>query len=62
MSSNDNEPPVFTVLDLCKRWKCDRHAVLKLIHEDRLRAFRIGKRAFRIALLEVVKYERSKAA
>ena|GEM_PF-6733885 len=62
MSSNDNEPAVFTVSDLCRRWKCDRHAVLKLIHADRVRAFKVGKRAFRITLHEVLKHERSKAA
>jgi len=62
MSSNDNEPAVFTVTDLCKRWKCDRHTVLDLIHDGHIKAFKLGKRAFRVTLHEVTKHERSKAA
>jgi excisionase family DNA binding protein len=55
-SSNDNSP-VYTVTELCKRWKCDRHSILDAIREGRLRAFKIGKRAYRIALPEVLRYE-----
>jgi excisionase family DNA binding protein len=61
MSSNDNHP-VLTVTDLCKRWKCDRHGVLDLIHAGKLKAFRIGKRAYRVALPEVMRYELDRAA
>jgi len=57
VSSNDNEPAVFTVTDLCKRWKCDRHTVLDLIHAGRLQAFKLGKRAFRVSLPAVRAYE-----
>ncbi len=57
MSSNDNEAAVLTVTDLCKRWKCDRHTVLDLIHAKKLKAFKLGKRAYRLALIEVQRYE-----
>ncbi len=64
MSSNDNEPAVFTVTDLCKRWKCDRHTVLDLIHANKLTAFKLGKRAYRITFVAICQYElvRDKAA
>lgn len=61
MSSNDNAP-VFTVRDLMSRWRCTRKSVLDKIHAGELAAFRIGKRAFRVALIEVQRLESGKAA
>ncbi len=56
MSSNDNDA-VLTVTDLMSRWKCTRKSVLDKIHAGQLYAFRIGKRAYRVALVEVKRYE-----
>lgn len=61
-ATNDNTHPVLTVTELCRRWKCDRHSILDAIREGRLNAFRIGKRAYRVALPEVLRYELAKAA
>ncbi len=58
--TNDNmhdNLPVYTLSDLCKRWKCDRHSILDAIHDGRLKAFRLGKRSYRVALPEVLRYE-----
>jgi len=46
-----------TVRDLMARWKCTRKSVLEAIRGKRLAAFRIGKRAFRVTLDEVKRYE-----
>lgn len=48
---------VLTVTELCDRWKCTRKTVLDLIHAGRLRAFRLGARSFRVALVEVLRWE-----
>lgn len=56
MTANDNDP-VLTVTELCRRWKCDRHGILDAIRDGRLHAFRIGKRAYRVPLPEVLRYE-----
>lgn len=55
---------VFTVAELCVRWKCDRKSVLAKIANGSLRAFRIGERAYRITAAEVLRVEqgRGKAA
>lgn len=50
-------PAVLTVSELCKRWKCARNTVLDLIHAGGLRAFKIGKRSYRVAIVEVERYE-----
>ena len=55
-TSNDNDQ-VFTVTELMARWKAARKTVLALIHEERLRAFRLGERAYRVTLAEVLRYE-----
>ena len=51
-------PEIMTVSDLCKRWRCTRRSVLAKIHSGELRAFRIGERAFRIQLAEVLRFEK----
>jgi hypothetical protein len=59
MSSNDNQA-VLTVSELCERWKCTRKIVLARIHDDgprKLHAFRIGDRAYRVAMSEVLRWE-----
>ncbi len=53
---NDNKP-VLTVNDLCERWGCTRKSVLEAIHEGRLRAFKVGKRVYRVSFAELVRYE-----
>jgi len=57
-------PAVFTVAELCARWKCDRKSVLARIRSGTLGAFRIGERAYRIPIAEVLRVEqgRGKAA
>lgn len=67
MSANENgtyDPtaPVLTVRDLMARWKCTRKSVLEAIHAHGLAAFRIGKRAFRVTLAEVMRYEQTRSA
>ena len=57
MSSNDNEPAVLTVTELCKRWKCSRRSVLDSIHAGKLDAFQLGERAYRIRMEEVQRIE-----
>jgi len=52
-----NDEAVFTVSELCKRWKCDRHTVLTAIKDGRLDAFRLGKRTFRIRASAVLQVE-----
>ncbi len=62
MSSNDNA--ILTVTELCKRWKCSRRSVFDLIHAGKLDAFRLGERAYRVRIEEVLRVElnRGKAA
>lgn len=54
--------PVLTVPELCARWRCARRTVIEAIHADKLKAFRLGKRVYRIALIEVERYERVRDA
>jgi excisionase family DNA binding protein len=61
VSANDNDA-VLTVSELCARWKCTRKSVLDLIHEGRLHAFRLGKRSYRVALVEVLRWELERKA
>jgi excisionase family DNA binding protein len=62
-SSNTNttetDPPVLTVSDVMRRWRCARATVLEAIHAGRLVAFRVGLRAYRVRLDEVERYERT---
>jgi excisionase family DNA binding protein len=63
MSSNENHA-VLTVTELCQRWKCSRRSVLDSIRAGKLDAFRLGERAYRIRMEEVLRVElnREKAA
>lgn len=55
--SDSNVPAVFTVAELCVRWKCNRKSVLARIAAGKLRAFRVGERAYRIPADEVLRVE-----
>ena len=55
---NDNIPAVFTVSELCSRWKCNRKTILAKINSGELVAFRVGERAYRVAASEVLRLER----
>ncbi len=57
-----NDDTVFTLTELCRRWKCDRHGILGAIHAGKLRAFRLGKRTYRVSAAEVVRYELAEQA
>lgn len=57
-----NGDTVLTVNELAERWRCDRRTVTAAIHAGRLNAFRTGRRVYRIALAEVERFERTKAA
>ena len=50
---------VLTITELCHRWRCTRHSVLDKIHAGELKAFRIGKRTYRVALAEVLRIEQA---
>lgn len=52
-----SEDSIYTVTELCARWKCDRHTILDLIREGRLAAFKLGKRAYRVTLSAVLQHE-----
>lgn len=54
---SDTTEAVLTVNDLMVRWKSTRKSILEAIKEGRLRAFRVGKRVFRVAMTEVLRYE-----
>ncbi len=62
MSATNDNAAVMTVSELAKRWKCTRRSVLQKIHSKQLYAFRIGDRAFRIAMSEVLRFELGQAA
>lgn len=53
-----NEPAVFTVSELCARWKCNRKTLLAKIKAGELSAFRVGERAYRVTATEVLRVER----
>lgn len=49
--------PAFTVSDLMKRWKMSRKAVLQAIADGHVKAFRPGRRSYRISAAEVARVE-----
>jgi excisionase family DNA binding protein len=51
------DPAILTISDLVRRWRCDRHTVLHAIHSGKLRAFKLGKRTYRVKMEEVIRYE-----
>lgn len=48
---------VLTVNDLMVRWGVDRKRIYEAIDAGRLRAFRVGKRTWRVTLAEVERFE-----
>lgn len=62
MTANNDNEAVLTVSELAARWKCTRRSVLLKIHAGELHAFRIGERAFRIAMPEVLRIELERKA
>lgn len=48
---------VFTIPDLVKRWKCNRHTIADAIADGRLAAFVVSKRGYRITATEVARFE-----
>ena len=56
---NDNKP-VYTMADLCKRWSCSRRAVLVAVERGELETFRLGRRAYRFTAEAVQAYEQRK--
>jgi hypothetical protein len=48
---------VLTITELCSRWKCDRKSILARINAGTLYAFRVGERAYRVPLVEVLRIE-----
>lgn len=61
MPRNDNAETL-TVTELTRRWRCDGKRIYEAIHEGRLTAFRVGKRAYRVTIAEVERFERGEAA
>jgi len=55
MSAGDAH--ALTVNDLMRRWNCTRPTILRCISEGRLKAFRVGRRIFRVMLDEVERFE-----
>lgn len=51
------EPAFLTIDELAKRWKASRYTITKLIQANKLQAFRVGERNWRIRFDEVVRYE-----
>jgi excisionase family DNA binding protein len=58
---NENTP-VLTVNELCERWHCARRTIMDAIHDGKLKAFKVGKRWYRISMDEVKRYESASAA
>jgi len=52
---------VFTVAELCSRWKCNRKSILARIRSGSIAAFRVGERAYRITAAEVLRIESGKS-
>jgi excisionase family DNA binding protein len=61
---NDNRAPTsyLSVVQLCRRWDVSEKTVYQLIHDKQLRAFRRGKRKWGVALAEIERYEKTRAA
>lgn len=62
MTAANDQQMTFTVSELCERWGCERRTVWDAIHSGRLKAFRPGKRVYRVTLAEVERYERTSEA
>lgn len=51
------DPQILTLSDLCKRWRVAYKTVHNAIREGRLHVFRVGTRAYRVTLEEVLRFE-----
>lgn len=56
MSANDNQGAL-TISQLMARWSCSRKVLLAMIHGNKLVAFKLGDRAYRVAMTEVLRIE-----
>jgi len=56
------DSPILTVKMVSSRWRCRPAIVYQLITTNKLRAFRLGTRAYRVRLEEVERYEREQEA
>jgi excisionase family DNA binding protein len=57
-----DDAKVFTVKDLAARWGCQQNTVYRAIKEGRIAAFKPGSRTLRVALHEVLRFEKARAA
>ena len=55
-AAND-QAAVFTIPELAKRWKVDRHTITAAIRRRELAAFRVGSRQYRVSEAEVLRFE-----
>lgn len=51
------EPAFFTIAELAKRWRVNRHTITRAIRSGRLQAFKAGDLQYRIREAEVIRYE-----
>ena len=56
------DSPILTVKMVSSGWKCRPAIVYSLVASGKLRAFRLGTRAYRVRLEEVERYEREQEA
>ncbi len=49
--------PSFTIPELAKRWRVNRHTISAAIHSGKLQAFKPNGRVYRIRLDEVLRFE-----
>ena len=52
-----SEPAFLTVSQLCTRWQLGRKTVYKFITANALPAWKVGRRLYRIAVADVLKFE-----
>lgn len=62
MSQNDNEEAVLTIEQLTERWHTTRKVIYDAIHAGRLKAFKLGKRWYRVSMEEVRRFELATSA
>src|SRR4029077_2602902 len=52
-----SQPAFLTVAQLCARWQLGRKTVYKFITANALPAWKVGRRLYRIAVADVLKFE-----
>ena len=55
--ATDSAPAWLTVSQLCRRWQLGRKTVYKFIDADILPAWKVGRHLYRIAVVDVVRFE-----